>query len=193
MTTVYTPVPELLIVEGRKTRMIACPPIPADHPRIRKATKMETIRAVIMFDGRHCSRGYQATWEIKSGRLYLKELTGRIQLKKGRPVLARWFSGALRVPKRSSQEYVRSGFAAIRSGRAVMAFEKGVAVPADRIGEYEITTEYGLQTTKKRLADLDLSSCLLEVLNPAARSRRKATKRPQAAKGRILASRKKRK
>lgn len=187
MTTSYTPVPEILVIDGKKSQLFLYPPVPTDHPRIAEG---DEIRAALMVGGRHWCRGYQGTWEIRSGRLYLKDLKGRIRLKAGRPVLANWFSGALRVPKRRVDEYVRTGFAVVHRGRALMAFEKGVAVPAERIGSYRLPDIYQVATTTERITVIDASSRLRTALARAASAGRKCAVTPPVAKKRVPAKRK---
>jgi hypothetical protein len=118
---------EILFIEGKKTYLPFCPPIPQDHPRISKSTGKRYILSV-MQRSTACWRGYQGTWEIKAGRLYLKDLQGSIELKKGKPVLADWFSGVLSVPKGNMLKYVHMGFGSVFEETVLLTFKKGVLV-----------------------------------------------------------------
>src|SRR4051812_3780045 len=66
-----------------------------------------------------CKRGYIANWEIKNGQFFLKSIDGNFEKRSlffapeqaryslndfmpkanNKPVLAKWFSGKLRIPK----------------------------------------------------------------------------------------------
>ena len=96
---------EKLILNGRATSMNCCPPI-IDDPNIITVLSNEEFHKGCR-DGKFesiisstaCWRNYIGTWEIKDGKFYLKDLKGRIKLKKKGPVHATWFSGVLSVPE----------------------------------------------------------------------------------------------
>lgn len=116
-------VPEELILDGERTSMAFCPPLPESHPRIFEPGPDEAIRVTTA-----CWRGYQGTWEIKDGRLYLVALRGRLQLRPGETVLANWFSGVLRVPKGEMLQYVHMGFGSVFEQEVHIKVENGVVV-----------------------------------------------------------------
>src|ERR1700690_2290404 len=95
---------ERLILEGKGTSMAFCPPIPTNHPRIVTLTPHEIrqgIDAGTIFRYVHstaCWRGYIGTWELKDGRFYLTNISGKYRVDGNDPVFADWFSGVLRIP-----------------------------------------------------------------------------------------------
>ena len=89
-------------------------------------------------------RGYQATWEIRDGRLYLIGLQGTLAGGRagsladlfpdfGRRVFAHWFSGTLhaRSPRTAVGTIVLEGIAPARPGGPLrFEIERGIALPA---------------------------------------------------------------
>ena len=68
---------EKLILDFEETSMAFCPPLPKGHPRILQPGPERVINSTA------CWSGYQGTWEIKDGCLYLVALRGRFQLRPG--------------------------------------------------------------------------------------------------------------
>jgi len=96
---------EILILEGQKTSMACCPPLPENEPRITKS-------ALTMLNSA-CWRGYIGTWEIKQGRLFLVGLSGNYNLGEGEPIFADWFSGEITIPEGEILNYIHGGFATV--------------------------------------------------------------------------------
>ena len=121
---------EVLILEGQKTAMAFCPPLPEGHSRIFEPSGDQIAREpedVLLFSTA-CWRGYQGTWEIKNGRFFLAALRGRFQLRPGEPVLADWFSGVLRVPRGEQLLFVHMGFGSIYEEEVHIKVENGIVV-----------------------------------------------------------------
>ena len=134
---------EGLIYEGENTSMASCPDIPENHPRI-------TINEEEAFATTACRRRYQGLWEIKDERFYLLALIGRLQLQRGEPVFADWFSGIIIIPKGKLINYVYEQEIGI-------SIEKGIVVSTQAIdnrGEIEkiekIEDKPDLQKLKER-------------------------------------------
>lgn len=97
-----------------------------------------------------CWRGYIATWEIESDRLYLSKLeildksftqnpmeflfgeTGKI--------LADWFSGDLRIAMGEMAQYVHMGFESTYAKEMFLMIKKGYVIDV-RFVEHEIVEE----------------------------------------------------
>jgi heme-binding protein len=120
---------ERLILDGEETSMAFCPPLPDGHPRISASDSDEAGEDErFILHSTACWRGYQGTWEISDGRLYLVALRGRLQLRGGEPLLADWFSGILRVPRGEIIEYVHMGFGSVHEQEVHIKIENGMVV-----------------------------------------------------------------
>jgi hypothetical protein len=120
---------ETLIYEGEVASMTSCPPLPAGHPRLVAAaepfaTKREGVPSVIFSTA--CWRRYLGTWELKDGRLYLKEVIGIYELEGGEPLFADWVSGWLVVPRGELLNYVHMGFESVYERELHLRFDAGV-------------------------------------------------------------------
>jgi hypothetical protein len=96
-------------------------------------------------------RGYQASWEVRDGRLYLTRIVGQVcavkeawdcpLLKRSRvgvrdlfpdakqgPVFAEWFSGTLRVPTGALLRYRHMGYDSLYEFDLLLIVEKGMVV-----------------------------------------------------------------
>lgn len=93
-------IPDYLIYEGHKTRMMSCPDLPQDHPRIVKLSKEEIAKENIdpIIFSTACWRGYVGVWEVKNGQLYLLRLIGKYKVLGSDPIPADWFSGTISIP-----------------------------------------------------------------------------------------------
>ena len=113
---------EILILEGQKTSMACCPPLPENEPRITKSAQTMLSSA--------CWRGYIGTWEIKQGRLFLVGLSGNYNLGEGEPIFADWFSGEITIPEGEILNYIHGGFATVYEREQRIHIERGVVVKA---------------------------------------------------------------
>lgn len=104
--------------------MAFCPPIPPDHPRVRKE-KLEDCAEIIL-RSTACWRGYQGTWEIREGKFYLAGIRGQFSLSEGEPLFADWFSGVLRIPKGQRLHYVHMGFGSVFEEEIHIKIEQGL-------------------------------------------------------------------
>ena len=120
---------ELLIIDGHKTRMAFCPPVPVEHPRIHERSPDEILRDESrILDSTTCWRRYVGTWEIKDERFFLADLHGRFQLRGSTPVFADWFSGILRAPIGEILQYVHMGFGSVHERELLVEVKNGVVV-----------------------------------------------------------------
>jgi hypothetical protein len=106
---------EILILDGVERDMTSRP-LPQSHRRIRELSDQEIDARLAKADREHKARGYEGcssldfiltstgcwrryrgTWEIRDGLLYLVSVEGRFELVGDGPLLADWFTGALRV------------------------------------------------------------------------------------------------
>ena len=130
---------EKLIFEGKLTSMAFCPPIPPDHPHIRRLTPDDSDYGIKRNDGPSiifstaCWRGYIGTWELKDGRFYLVNVVGRYKIVGDEPVFADWFSGVLRIPDGELLHYVHMGFGSVYEYETHLKIENGMVVDERRI------------------------------------------------------------
>jgi len=126
---------ERLILDGVETSMAFCPPLSEGHSGICEAGSDEGARDIsdLILSSSACWRGYQGTWEIKDGRFYLVGLRGRFKLREGKPVLADWVSGVLRVPKGKMLQYVHMGFCSVYEQELQIKIENGEVIKTSAI------------------------------------------------------------
>ncbi len=121
---------EMLVLDGAKTSMAFCPPIPADHSRVieidRAASGVGDSDAFLRSTA--CWRGYQGSWEIKDGMFYLVGLRGRLKLLGEEPLLADWFSGILRIPRGQILKYIHMGFGTVYEEEIHIKIERGLVI-----------------------------------------------------------------
>lgn len=127
--------PDLLMLDGDRHALFSLPLEPyfeelAGRPKFR-----------VPHTG--CWRGYVASWEIKDNRLFLVSVRG--QLADGTqfdpawlfpdeplPVLAKWFTGTLKLPLGNLLEYVHMGFASLYEDELRLTVERGILVKRTR-------------------------------------------------------------
>lgn len=119
---------ERLVYDGEELSMACAPPVPTGHPRVRRG---DDPPGPVMNTA--CWRGYQGTWEIRDGRLYLVGLSGNMELVGSDPIFAEWFSGTLRVPRGEILEYVHMGFETIYEKEEWLTVRRGEIVASRRI------------------------------------------------------------
>jgi len=118
---------ERLIYNGEETSMAFCPPIPKGHPRITE-NEIEKSRDSIIIGSTACWRGYIGTWEIKNGYFYLVKIEGGYRIIGDDPIIADWFTGALRIPKGEIIHYVHMGFGSVYEEEIHVKIENGKVV-----------------------------------------------------------------
>jgi hypothetical protein len=92
---------EILILEGKKTYIHDCPPLPENDSRIKQSAETSICSA--------CWRGYVGTWEITEGQLFLVGLSGNYYLDPEESILANWYSGEIVVPEGEALKYDAMG------------------------------------------------------------------------------------
>ena len=86
-----------------------------------------------------CWRAYVASWEIKDNRLFLVGVRGLLAdgaqfdaawffPDEPLPVLAKWFTGTLKLPLGNLLEYVHMGFASFNDDELRLTVERGILV-----------------------------------------------------------------
>lgn len=93
----------------------------------------------------NCKRGYVAHWEIKDNQFFLKSIDGNhekrslffgpeearfslndlIPKANNKPVLAKWFSGKLRIPKGRMTLYEHQGYGSRFEKETIITIDKG--------------------------------------------------------------------
>ena len=102
-----------------------------------------------VWDSTACWRGYQGTWQIREGKLYLMKREGRLRkpgdhekypkndpdaFKKCFPdvgedgLFADWFSGEMRCPYGDLLNYVHAGYASTYRKELVVKIDNGIVV-----------------------------------------------------------------
>lgn len=127
---------ELLIVEGEKTSMAFCPPLPAQHPDIEllqdEQIKAEKDIPWIVFSTA-CWRQYIGTWELKDGKLFLVDVKGRFKKTSDKPIFADWVTCVLRITSGELLHYVHMGFGSVYEFENHIKIENGIVVDERRI------------------------------------------------------------
>jgi len=114
---------ETLILDGEKTSMAYCPPLPPESDervRLKEGAKEDDWECTA------CWRGYIATWEIKNGKFYLNGFNKKYGLAGGEPILADWISETIRIPQGKMLEYVHMGYGSIYEKDLFITVENGV-------------------------------------------------------------------
>lgn len=121
---------EWLILNGEPLPLHRAPPVPEPHERIRRIPPEEWFASTESreYETTGCWRRYVGTWEVHDGRLYLQELRGALQLLKGDPLQADWFSGVLRVSQGACIESVDTYFLPIHEREIRIEVRNGVVV-----------------------------------------------------------------
>lgn len=133
---------ERLILNGETTSMAFCPPIPPYHPRIHVLSQDEIAAGIkrgeisAFIHSTACWRGYIGTWEIKDECFYLVQVEGAFKVI-GEPILAEWFTGALRIPRGEQLHYVHMGFGSIYEEELHIRVEHG------RVVKYRVISNKG--------------------------------------------------
>lgn len=115
---------ETLILDGKKTSMAFCPPLPKDQ-RVVELKEDEMDQDSIVFSTA-CWRQYLGTWEIKDNKFYLVDITGRYRLAEPPPLFADWFTGVLRIPQGKRLHYVHMGFGSVFESELHIKIDQGV-------------------------------------------------------------------
>jgi len=114
---------EVLIIDGKRTSMAFCPPLPKTEPILQ-----EDGNITFMLDS-SLWRGYVGTWVIKNDKFYLNEIKSySIRLVEKCPMLATWFSGTLRVPEGELLEYIHLGFGSVYEHELHIKIKKGIVI-----------------------------------------------------------------
>ena len=99
--------------------------------------KMNGEKPVFEWQHTACRRGYEGTWEISDGKLYLIQLSGvtkageTVNLETLFPnfaerVFADWYTGTARIPQGKMLEYIHGGYASIYERDLFIEFDEGV-------------------------------------------------------------------
>jgi len=141
---------EVLILDGEKTSMAFCPPLPEGHPRLMEVSREEAAASNSLVFSTACWRQYIGTWEIKDGRFYLAKIEGMYRLEGEEPLPAEWFTGVLRIPRGEMLQYVHMGFGSIYEEELHIKIEQGM-VTARRVIDNR-----GKDLTRQDLSRLNL-------------------------------------
>ena len=116
---------ERLILDGKKTSMAFCPPLPLDHPRLIQIPREDWESKSPVVFSTACWRLYIGTWEIKDGRFYLRDIEGQFKLVGDEPLLADWFTGVIRITQGELLHYVHMGFGTVYEEELHIKIEAG--------------------------------------------------------------------
>ncbi|MDM8516537.1 hypothetical protein QUF76_10080 [Desulfobacterales bacterium HSG16] len=116
---------EELILDGEKTSMAFCPPLPENDSRL-VALKDDELEDNGMFFSTACWRRYVGTWEIRGGKFYLVDINGIYKLSGTSQIFADWFTGTLRIPKGEILQYVHMGYGSVFEYETHIKIEKGI-------------------------------------------------------------------
>ena len=114
---------ENLILDGEKTSMAYCPPLPPENDkrvRLKEGAKDDDWTCTA------CWRGYIATWEIRNGRFYLNGFDKKYEIVGDEPILATWISETIRIPQGEMLEYIHMGYASTYEKDLFITVENGV-------------------------------------------------------------------
>ena len=133
---------ELLIIEGERTSMASCPPIPKKHPHIKLLTD-EEIKAIkdlpMVIFSTACWRQYIATWELKDGRLYLVDIKGIFAKTTDHPIFADWVDCELRITSGDVLRHVHMGFETVYEFENYIKIEDGIVIEERRVDNRDST------------------------------------------------------
>ena len=122
---------EKIRYQGKRLSLATCPGFPEDHPRISKVSEAELQRiteekgmGIILSTA--CWRGYNGSWSIRRGKLYLTKLEGRYRLEGEEALFADWFTGALHIPQGDILDYIHMGFDTVYEAELILTLEQGV-------------------------------------------------------------------
>ncbi len=122
-------VPEKLYLDGYKTDMTYCPPLPEGNPRLVRNKFGNSAHT----GSTGCWRNYVGTWEIKDSKFYLVDAEGYVSLKGREPLFADWVTGILRVPQGEMLQYVHMGFGSVHESELHIKVEKGIVVSREEV------------------------------------------------------------
>jgi hypothetical protein len=125
---------ETLILDGMRTSMAFCPPLPLGHRRVvvvDVGEQPEDTRRLTSSTA--CWRGYVGTWQVRDGRLFLVALAGSYALIGSEPLFADWFTGVLRVPAGRELEDVHMGFGSVYEEELHLRVEEGVVTASRKV------------------------------------------------------------
>lgn len=110
---------EGLILDGVKTSMAFCPPLPKDNPRLIELNGNQGLSTA-------CWRGYRGSWEIKGGKFFLTGISGKYQLSDGPSIFANWFTGTIKIPAGDILKYVHGGFSTVYEQEIHITIQEGI-------------------------------------------------------------------
>ena len=137
--------PEILILNGERTSMAFCPPLPEGDPRV---IELDIDEIDSSFFNSACWRKYAGTWEIKDHEFYLVNIDGRYKLLSHVPILADWFSGTLRIPQGELLDYVHMGYASLYERDLLIHIQNGCVTQTEVVDNAE-----ELKERQKRAAE----------------------------------------
>jgi len=92
---------------------------PKEHPRIRHQPE-HTIRST------GCWLGYEESWLVEDGRLFLVGIMGAYGLVGSEPLFAEWYHGHLTIPRGKVLHYVHMGWSTVFEEEVFIRVDAGV-------------------------------------------------------------------
>jgi len=140
-----------------------------------------------------CWRGYQGTWKIERGELWLVKLQ-ECDLGEGKvipigavfpgetlPLKASWYSGVLRVPVGKQLQYVHMGFHSTYEQDLFIAVRAGQVVAEQTVDNRDKATAARGCTFRERLTEQELAQALMGARRDLARCARLGRERGTVA------------
>lgn len=121
---------EILILDGKETRMPFCPVLPQGHPRVVETSTEdpERIQFSEWITSGACLRRYRGTWEIEEDRFYLAHLQGMFKLMGDGRLFADWFTGVLTILPRDEVFFFHKESGAVWEKERFMEISNGLVV-----------------------------------------------------------------
>jgi hypothetical protein len=127
---------DILQESGKKFELLCEPRLPADRQRL--ALRRRQSKSAGILRSTACWRGYQATWRIRDGRLFLVRIAGDWHLKGKEPLFARWITAVLRIAHGRMLGYVHMGYASVYEWDELVAVEQGKVTQRIRIDNRDV-------------------------------------------------------
>ena len=121
---------EILILDGKREFLASYPLLSCDEYKSKQKQ--------LVWRSTDNKRGYIGTWKVKDNKLYLVDLHGWVKgneeigieffFEGKQEVFAKWYSGALRIPRGKALKYVHSGFSSKFEYDEFLEFKNGYLI-----------------------------------------------------------------
>jgi hypothetical protein len=115
---------ERIIYHECEFPLIDFPDIPDNHPFIEEDKNCQ-------LSGSFCWRMYVGIWEIRIGKLFLINISGKYKLKCDEPLFADWYNGQIRIAKGILIKYLSNSV--VYEAELRLSIEKGYVVNSENV------------------------------------------------------------